>query len=78
MHKNGKYSILTPMKKSLLESNPYLKDPAKREEAMARNIETSSAIEGIRVRLNAKTGQFVHTNDVNSPPQSQTDLSITS
>ena len=47
------------MKKSLLETNPYLKDPAKRTIALTRNIETSSAIEGIWVKRNAKTGQFI-------------------
>lgn len=52
------------MKKSLLETNPYLKNPKKREEAMARNIETSSAIEGILVKRNAKTGCFVHADNV--------------
>lgn len=53
-----------PMKKSLLETNPYLINPKKREEAMARNIETSSAIEGIMVKRNAKTGCFVHADKV--------------
>jgi hypothetical protein len=56
------------MNKSLLETNPYLKDRKKREEAMARNIETSSAVEGIWVKRDAKTGKFVHTNDINSAP----------
>jgi hypothetical protein len=59
------------MKKSLLETNPYLKDRKKREEAMARNIETSSAVEGICVKRNATTGQFVHTNDINYPPKAK-------
>lgn len=52
------------MKRSLLETNPYLKDPKKREEAMARNIETSSAIEGIRVKHDPKAGCFVHAGNV--------------
>jgi hypothetical protein len=52
--------MLRFMKKSLLETNPYLKDPKKREDAMARNIETSAAIEGIWVKRDAKTGRFVH------------------
>jgi hypothetical protein len=47
------------MKKSLLETNPYLKDAAKRTRALTRNIETSSAIEGILVKRDAKSGQFV-------------------
>jgi hypothetical protein len=49
------------MKKSLIETNPYLKDASKREDALTRNIETSSAIEGIRVKRNVVTGQFVVT-----------------
>ena len=59
------------MKKSLLETNPYLKDPKKREEAIARNIETSSAIEGICVKRDAKTGRFVHSSDINSHPKTK-------
>ena len=34
-------------KKSLLETNPYLKDPAEREARIVLNVATSSAIEGI-------------------------------
>ena len=59
------------MKKSLINTNPYLKDPAKREEAMARNIETSSAIEGIWVKRDAKSGRFVRTNEVNPIPKAK-------
>jgi len=33
-------------KKSLLETNPYLKDPAEREARIVLNVATSSAIEG--------------------------------
>lgn len=47
------------MKKSLLEMNPYLKDPAARNMALARNVVTSSAIEGIRVKRDVKSGCFV-------------------
>ncbi|MBI1920263.1 MAG: hypothetical protein HYS23_04180 [Geobacter sp.] len=47
------------MKKSLLETNPYLKDASARTKALARNIETSSAIEGIRVKRDAESGRFV-------------------
>jgi hypothetical protein len=47
------------MKKSLLETNPHLKDPAKRAIAQTRNIETSSAVEGIWVKRDAKSGQFI-------------------
>ena len=46
------------MKKSLIENNPYLKDASKRKEALSRNIESSSAIEGIVVKRDAVTGRF--------------------
>ena len=38
----------------LIDSNPYLKDPQKREEAIIKNVESSSAIEGIYVKLGKK------------------------
>lgn len=47
------------MKKSLLETNPYLKDPGTRDKALARNVVSSSAIEGIWVKRDAKSGCFV-------------------
>jgi Fic family protein len=37
------------MKKSLLETNPYLKDPEVRKKMMRRSIISSSAIEGIYI-----------------------------
>ena len=49
------------MKKSLLETNPYLKDSAQRNKALARNVASSSAVEGIRVTRNANTGRFIST-----------------
>lgn len=49
------------MKKTLLNTNPYLKDAAAREHALARNIESSSAIEGIWVKRDAATGRFLAT-----------------
>jgi len=56
------------MKKTLLETNPYLKNAKNRTQALARNIETSSAIEGILVKRDAKSGQFVSQKEsVNSP-----------
>jgi hypothetical protein len=48
-----------PMKNSLSATNPYLKNPAMRERALTRNIESSSAVEGIKVKRNADTGRFV-------------------
>ena len=47
------------MKNSLLETNRYLKNPADRTKALERNITSSSAIEGIRVTRDAKSGRFV-------------------
>ena len=35
-------------KKSLKETNPYLKDPLLREELILRSVISSSAVEGIR------------------------------
>lgn len=56
------------MKKSLLETNPYLKDPARRTIALARSIETSSAIEGILVTRDAKSGKFISRGKSVTPP----------
>ncbi len=36
-------------KKSLKETNPYLKDPKKYEAALITNVVTSSAVESIRI-----------------------------
>ena len=47
------------MKNTLLATNPHLKNAAQREEALARNIESSSAVEGIRVKRDASTGRFI-------------------
>ncbi|ABK98633.1 hypothetical protein Ppro_1006 [Pelobacter propionicus DSM 2379] len=59
------------MKRSLLTTNPYLKDPQKREEAMARNIETSSAIEGIKIKRISITGCFVHADHITAHPRAK-------
>lgn len=37
------------IKKPLIESNPYLKDPKKYETALIKNVITSSAVEDIRI-----------------------------
>ena len=59
------------MKKSLLETNPYLIDASKRTKALARNVETSSAIEGIHVTRDAASGRFVsRTEDLKAPVKS--------
>lgn len=47
------------MKKTLLCTNPYLKNASSRKRAMARNIESSSAIEGIQVKRDTATGRFI-------------------
>lgn len=41
------------MKKSLLETNPYLKDPAERKRLMRRSLVSSFAIEGIYLKEEA-------------------------
>ena len=56
------------MKKTLIETNPHLKDPAKRTQALARNVVSSSAIEGIRVARNANSGRFVSTDKKSAIP----------
>ncbi|HXE94815.1 MAG TPA: hypothetical protein VN642_00300 [Dongiaceae bacterium] len=38
------------MKKSLLETNPYLKNPAERERLLRRSLVSSFAIEGIYLK----------------------------
>ncbi len=37
------------IKKSLKDTNPYLKDPKQYEAALIANVITSSAVEGIRI-----------------------------
>jgi hypothetical protein len=54
-----KCCIVSSMKKTLLETNLHLKDASKRTKALARNIETSSAVEGIWVKRDAESGRFV-------------------
>lgn len=40
----------------LIGTNPYLKDPAQREELVSRSVRTSCGVEGIK----AKQGKGVH------------------
>ncbi|WP_155005888.1 hypothetical protein [Pelobacter seleniigenes] len=47
------------MGKTLAKSNIHLSNSTTRQRNMARNIESSSAIEGIRVKRDAATGRFV-------------------
>lgn len=46
------------MKKSLLETNPYLKDPEQRKRLLRRSLVSSFAVEGIHVEFDEATGQF--------------------
>jgi len=41
------------MKKSLIETNPYLKDPAQRKRLLRRSLVSSFAIEGIYLKNEA-------------------------
>jgi len=38
-------------RKSLIETNPYLKDPKKRAELIRMSVLTSSAVEGIYINI---------------------------
>lgn len=68
-------SIATPytgsqfMGKTLAQSNIYLRDTKQRLQAMARNIESSSAIEGIKLMRDTKNGCFVSNNKKSSNPK---------
>lgn len=62
----------SPMKKSLLETNPFLKDPVTRNKSLARNVVTSSAVEGIRVTRESASGRFVTCNKVAATKPSKT------
>jgi len=42
-------------RKSLIETNPYLKDPKKRAELIKMSVLTSSAVEGIYVNIKPLT-----------------------
>lgn len=42
---------VTMTKKSLLKTNPYLKDPAKRRELFITTVVSSTAIEGVRAAV---------------------------
>ena len=41
--------IRTMLKRPLLETNPYLRDPAKRHEMFCMTVCTSTGIEGVRL-----------------------------
>lgn len=48
------------MKKSLVETNPYLRDPEKRAAMLARSVYESSVFEGARGVSLAKLIEFAH------------------
>ncbi|MFA7405744.1 MAG: hypothetical protein WC007_17270 [Pelobacteraceae bacterium] len=49
------------MKKSLSETNPYLKDPAERKRLMRRSLVSSFAIEGIYLKEEPDGSATKHT-----------------
>ena len=49
-------------KDSLIKTNPYLKNPAQREAALSLTVESSTAIEGVRIAgLKRKPSMTVET-----------------
>ena len=44
--------------KSLIDTNPYLKDPAKRQRLVRRSVKTSGGVEGIRIKGTAKAANL--------------------
>ncbi len=44
--------------KSLIETNPYLKDPNQRQELIDRSVRTSGGVEGIKVASSPKSGHI--------------------
>lgn len=41
------------MKKPLIETNPYLKDPIMRDKLISRSVRSSCGVEGIKIDVNA-------------------------
>lgn len=54
------------MGKTLAKSNIHLRNSTTRQRGMARNIESSSAIEGVWVKRDAATGRFVDSKSLSS------------
>jgi len=54
------------MGKTLANSNIHLRNSTTRQRSMARNIESSSAIEGVWVKRDAVTGRFVDRKSLSS------------
>jgi hypothetical protein len=55
------------MKKTLLATNPHLKDSTIRERSMTRNVESSSAVEGVWVKRDTVSGRFASIESDSSP-----------
>lgn len=45
--------------KSLIDTNPYLKDPAMRQRLLERSVRTSGGVEGIRPTNNSIAANIV-------------------
>lgn len=54
-------SYIISMKKSLIETNPYLKDPAERKRLMRRSLVSSFAIEGIYLKEEPAGSAIINT-----------------
>jgi len=61
------------MGKTLAKSNIHLRNSTTRQRGMARNIESSSAIEGVWVKRDAATGRFVDSKSLSSKTTGLTD-----
>ncbi len=46
------------MKNSLIKTNPYLRNTAEREASLTASVVTSSAIEGVHLRLNDQNAEW--------------------
>jgi hypothetical protein len=64
------YAMIEQMKKSLLETNPYLLDPAEREKLFYVSVCSSTAIEGVKVTF-PPTSLIFYPGQV--PPAKRTD-----
>jgi hypothetical protein len=49
--------------KPLIETNPYLKDPAMRKKLIARSVRTSCGVEGIKASSNIIRFEIPHRKD---------------
>lgn len=63
------------MKKSLAETNPFLRDPAIRKKGIRRMVESSSKVEGIQVKLGSEADEDVSTGSLSKPAKMNKDVS---